>query len=154
MNTVQTWNTIDRLVTIITNATNRGLVTRTVDGIRGTFDGVSIDWEDTGGSFYTIELLYDTATFSNGKTIRSMQALKTALLGAMAVFAREIRTGTTVTIQHPVVIKLSVGGRYWVDNKLGLTYDDRLRLQANMEKVIGLIDEDIETIVQDYKKQT
>ena len=154
MNTVQTWNTIDRLVTIITNATNRGLVTRTVDGIRGTFDGVPIDWEDTGGSFYTIELLYDTATFSNGKTIRSMQALKTALLGAMAVFAREIRTGTTVTIQHPVVIKLSVEGQYWVNNKRGLTYDDRLRLQANMEKVIGLIDEDIETIVQDYKKQT
>jgi len=152
MNTIETWNTIDRLVSIITNATERGLVTKTIDTFRGTFDGVPTDWEDTGGSLHTIELLYDTATLSNGKTIRSMQALKKALLNAMADFAREIRTGTTVTIQHPVVIRLSVGGQYWVNNKLGLTYDDRLRLQENMEKVIGLIDEDIETIVQDYKK--
>ena len=152
MNTIETWNTIDRLVSIITNATERGLVTKTIDTFRGTFDGVPTDWEDTGGSLHTIELLYDTATLSNGKTIRSMQALKKALLNAMADFAREIRTGTTVTIKHPVVIRLSVGGQYWVNNKLGLTYDDRLRLQENMEKVIGLIDEDIETIVQDYKK--
>ena len=152
MNTVQTWNTIDRLVSIITNAAERGLVTKTIDTFQGTFDGVPIDWEDNDGSLYTIELNYKQATFSNGKTIRSKLALKKALSNAMADFAREIQNGRNFTIENPVKIKLSVGGRYWVNNQLGLTYDDRLRLQANMEKVLGFIDEDIETIVQDYKK--